>query len=101
MVEETVTIGFTASQTGKYNVESTRQINGLNLWMDQVNSAGGITLGDGTVVKFDSVFYAAGGGGNYVWVDRENDLVVVARWVPDLGGLIERVMAAFEPSPAR
>jgi len=49
----------------------------------------------------ESVFYAAGGGGNYVWVDRENDLVVVARWVPDLGGLIERVMAAFEPSPAR
>jgi branched-chain amino acid transport system substrate-binding protein len=55
--EKTVTIGFTASQTGKYNVESTRQINGLNLWMDQVNSAGGITLSDGTVVKFKSVFY--------------------------------------------
>lgn len=55
--EETVTIGFTASQTGKYNVESTRQINGLNLLMDQVNEAGGITLDDGTVVKFDSVFY--------------------------------------------
>jgi len=57
MAEETVTIGFTASQTGNYNVESTRQINGLNLWMDQVNEAGGITLPDGTVLKFDSVFY--------------------------------------------
>jgi len=57
MTEETVTIGFTASQTGNYNVESTRQINGLNLWMDQVNEAGGITLPDGTVLKFDSVFY--------------------------------------------
>ncbi len=55
--EKTVVIGFTASQTGKYNVESTRQINGLNLWLDQVNSAGGITLTDGTVVKFKSVFY--------------------------------------------
>jgi ABC-type branched-subunit amino acid transport system substrate-binding protein len=55
--EKTVVIGFTASQTGKYNVESTRQINGLNLWLDQVNSAGGITLSDGTVVKFKSVFY--------------------------------------------
>jgi branched-chain amino acid transport system substrate-binding protein len=52
-----VVIGFTASQTGKYNVESTRQINGLNLWMNQVNDAGGITLSDGTVVTFKSVFY--------------------------------------------
>ncbi|MFN2222292.1 MAG: hypothetical protein ACK2UH_07050, partial [Candidatus Promineifilaceae bacterium] len=54
--EQTVTIGFTASQTGNYNVESTRQINGLNLWMDQANAAG-VTLADGTVLKFESVFY--------------------------------------------
>jgi branched-chain amino acid transport system substrate-binding protein len=56
---ETVTlkIGFTASQTGSLNVESTRQVNGLNLWMDQVNSAGGIQVGDSTMVKFESVFY--------------------------------------------
>lgn len=54
--EVTVTIGFTASQTGKYNVESTRQINGLNMWMDEANAAG-ITLADGTVLKFASVFY--------------------------------------------
>jgi CubicO group peptidase (beta-lactamase class C family) len=45
----------------------------------------------------ESAFYAAGGGGNYVWVDRENDLVVVTRWIPDLSGIIDRVMAAFEP----
>jgi ABC-type branched-subunit amino acid transport system substrate-binding protein len=55
--EKTVVIGFTASQTGNYNVESTRQINGLNLWLNQVNDAGGITLTDGTVVKFKTVFY--------------------------------------------
>ncbi len=54
---KSVVIGFTASQTGKYNVESTRQINGLNLWMEQVNGAGGITLADGTVVTFASKFY--------------------------------------------
>jgi branched-chain amino acid transport system substrate-binding protein len=54
--ERTVVIGFTASQTGKYNVESTRQINGLNLWMNQVNESG-LTLSDGTVLKFESVFY--------------------------------------------
>ncbi len=55
--EQTMVIGFTASQTGKYNVESTRQINGLNLWLQQVNDAGGIELSDGTVVTFSSVFY--------------------------------------------
>lgn len=55
--EKTVVIGFTASKTGTYNVESTRQINGLNLWLNQINGAGGITLSDGTVIKFKSVFY--------------------------------------------
>ncbi|MCB9456579.1 MAG: amino acid ABC transporter substrate-binding protein [Anaerolineaceae bacterium] len=55
--ERTAVIGFTASTTGKYNVESTRQINGLNLWLNQVNEAGGITLSDGTVVTFETVFY--------------------------------------------
>src|SRR6185369_8928285 len=53
-VEKTALVGFTASLTGKLNVESTRQSNGFKLWMDQVNAAGGITLADGTVVKFDS-----------------------------------------------
>lgn len=55
--ERTITIGFTASQTGKYNVESTRQINGINLWIEQVNEAGGITLSNGTVLKFETKFY--------------------------------------------
>jgi branched-chain amino acid transport system substrate-binding protein len=39
------------------NVESTRQTNGLNLWMNQVNEAGGIPLADGTRVTVSSVFY--------------------------------------------
>jgi branched-chain amino acid transport system substrate-binding protein len=55
--EKVVTIGFTASLTGKLNVESTRQNNGLKLWMDQVNAAGGIKLADGTIVKFQAKFY--------------------------------------------
>ncbi len=54
---KTVTIGFTASQTGKLNVEGIRQTNGLNLWVDQVNAAGGVKLPDGTVVKFATKFY--------------------------------------------
>jgi len=49
--EKTVTLGFTFSQTGNLNVEGIRQVNGLNLWIEQVNKAGGIKLADGTVVK--------------------------------------------------
>jgi ABC-type branched-subunit amino acid transport system substrate-binding protein len=54
---KTVTIGFTTSQTGSLNVESTRQTNGLKLWMDQVNQAGGVKLADGTVVTFQAQSY--------------------------------------------
>lgn len=57
MEEITLKIGFTASQTGSLNVESTRQVNGLNLWMEDVNGAGGIPIGDNKVVKFEAVFY--------------------------------------------
>ena len=55
--EITVTIGFTASQTGAQEVSSKRQVNGFNLWMNQINEAGGLTLSDGTVVKFASQSY--------------------------------------------
>jgi ABC-type branched-subunit amino acid transport system substrate-binding protein len=54
---KTVVIGFTASKTGKFNVEATRQINGLHLWMQQVNAKGGVKLPDGTVVKFTDKYY--------------------------------------------
>ncbi len=54
---KTVTIGFTSSQTGSLNVESTRQYNGLKLWMDQVNKAGGVKLADGTTVTFKAQTY--------------------------------------------
>ncbi len=55
--EKTVVIGFTASRTGKLNVEGMRQINGLNLWIEQVNKAGGVKLPDGTQVKFAAKDY--------------------------------------------
>ena len=54
---QVITIGFTASQTGKYNVESSRQTNGLKLWMQQVNDAGGIKLSDGSVLTFADKSY--------------------------------------------
>ncbi|MGQ9688553.1 MAG: amino acid ABC transporter substrate-binding protein [Desulfobaccales bacterium] len=47
-----VTIGFSASKSGKLKTEGGRQINGLNLWVEQVNSKGGVKLADGTTVKF-------------------------------------------------
>jgi ABC-type branched-subunit amino acid transport system substrate-binding protein len=55
--EVTLTIGYTASITGKYEVSSAAQVNALMLWMDQINAAGGVVLSDGTIVKFDHVFY--------------------------------------------
>lgn len=55
--EKTITIGFTASQTGAQEVSSKRQVNGFNLWMKQVNEAGGITLSDGTIIKFAAQSY--------------------------------------------
>jgi len=55
--ESNVVIGFTTSQTGNQNVSSVRQVNGLQLWMDEVNAAGGIELSDGTKITFEGVTY--------------------------------------------
>lgn len=55
--EQTITIGFTSSLTGAQEVSSKRQVAGFNLWMDQVNEAGGIKLSDGTVVKIAAQTY--------------------------------------------
>jgi ABC-type branched-subunit amino acid transport system substrate-binding protein len=43
---DTVTIGFTVSQTGALKVDFVAQRNGLQLWRDDVNKIGGIKLGD-------------------------------------------------------
>jgi ABC-type branched-subunit amino acid transport system substrate-binding protein len=55
--ETLAVIGFTESRTGNLTIESTRQANGLNLWIQQVNAAGGIRLNDGRLVKFESKSY--------------------------------------------
>lgn len=55
--ESKIVIGYTASQTGTYNVSSTRQVNGLKLWADQVNADGGIELSDGTKVQIEFASY--------------------------------------------
>jgi len=50
-------IGFTASQTGAQQVASKKQIEGLQLWLDDVKKAGGIKLKDGTVYMPEMKFY--------------------------------------------
>ena len=54
---KTIVIGFTASQTGSLNVESGKQLQGLQLWQADVTKAGGIKLKDGTVVMPSLKFY--------------------------------------------
>ena len=55
--EQSITIGFTASLTGRFNVEAKRQLDGINLWIEQVNKAGGIKLPNGTQVKVAAKYY--------------------------------------------
>lgn len=45
-----------------------------------------------------NVFYADGFGGNYIVVDQENDLVIVARWLDSgkIGELVQRVTSAIQ-----
>ncbi len=43
-----------------------------------------------------SVFWAAGFGGNYIYIDQENDLLIVMRWVPALEEVVLAVMGAIE-----
>ncbi|NQT27078.1 amino acid ABC transporter substrate-binding protein [candidate division KSB1 bacterium] len=51
----TISLGFTTTQTGNNSLVSTRQTNGLTLWINQINAAGGITLEDGSIIKFTAV----------------------------------------------
>lgn len=55
--EVTLVIGHTISNSGNYEANSGKQFRGFDLWMEDVNNAGGIELSDGTVVNFTSVSY--------------------------------------------
>jgi branched-chain amino acid transport system substrate-binding protein len=46
LAEDTITIGFTDSQTGKLNVDSQGQTRGYDFWRDEVNAKGGIKVGN-------------------------------------------------------
>jgi CubicO group peptidase (beta-lactamase class C family) len=50
----------------------------------------------------ESTVYFVGNGMNAVVIDREHDLVVVARWIdgdPALDGFLKRLLAARNPAP--
>jgi branched-chain amino acid transport system substrate-binding protein len=53
--DNTITIGFTESQTGPLNVDSLGQSRGYQMWRDEINAAGGIKAGGKSyMVKFVS-----------------------------------------------
>src|SRR5215831_20747943 len=43
--DDTLTIGFTVSRTGKLNNDSIAQVRGFELWRDELNAKGGISVG--------------------------------------------------------
>ncbi len=45
----------------------------------------------------EEAYWAAGFGGNYIYIDEPNELVVVLRWTPDLEGAITRILNALTP----
>ena len=50
-----------------------------------------------------SAFAHVGNGANYIYVDPENDLVIVLRWIEtkSLNNIIEKVLAAFSRKPEK
>jgi len=54
---KTLVLGFTASQTGKYAKESKEQTQGLQLWLQDLEKAGGLALPDGTRINFQLKSY--------------------------------------------
>jgi CubicO group peptidase (beta-lactamase class C family) len=43
-----------------------------------------------------TAYWAAGNGGNYIFIDRQADLLIVLRWTRDFNGVIERIYAALD-----
>jgi branched-chain amino acid transport system substrate-binding protein len=56
LTETSLLLGYTASLTGSQNVSSSRQDNGLQLWIDHLNAMDGFQVGN-EMVTFDTVSY--------------------------------------------
>ena len=46
LAEDSITVGFTVSQSGALNNDSVAQMRGFELWRDETNAAGGIKAGE-------------------------------------------------------
>ena len=46
LADDTITIGFTVSQSGALNNDSVAQMRGFDLWREETNAAGGIKAGE-------------------------------------------------------
>jgi hypothetical protein len=46
----------------------------------------------------EGAFWAAGFGGNFIYIDQDNDLLIVLRWIPALDEVVPAVMAAIVPT---
>jgi CubicO group peptidase (beta-lactamase class C family) len=44
----------------------------------------------------ESAYWAAGFGGNYIYIDEQNDLLIVLRWVPALEEVITAITGALD-----
>jgi len=62
---------------------------GLMWWTNQENQLGPVSK---------DIYYASGFGGNFIVIDNEHDLVIVARWLEPakLGEFVQRILAATE-----
>jgi CubicO group peptidase (beta-lactamase class C family) len=62
---------------------------GLMWWTNQENRLGNVSK---------NIYYANGFGGNFIVVDNEHDLVIVARWLEPnkIGELVQLVISAME-----
>ena len=49
-------------------------------------------------VNDESIYYAAGFGGNFIVIDKKNDLMVVTRWLEPskIGQMMELVLSSVE-----
>ena len=45
--------------------------------------------------SYYAAYWAAGFGGNYIYVDEAHDLVIVLRWIPDLPAVVTAVLSAL------
>lgn len=43
----------------------------------------------------ETAYWAAGFGGNYIYIDETHDLVILLRWIPSLEGVVKRVLGAL------